>query len=148
MALFDPNEVPTLASVLGNQANYQKAQISDAAVQKKRRLVSQEAASGRLGSGVSNYPLADLEAGTASELADVDTGLAGALGQIPAEGYLNDRQQARNYALAQLIGELNKRSGLESGLSGAAAGAGAGAAFGPWGSVVGGLGGGLFSAFG
>lgn len=148
MSLFDANATPTLESALGGQADYQKEQINDAAVQKKRRLVGQEAANGRLGSGVSNYPLADLASGTASDLSGVDTGLASALGQIPAEGYLNDKQNERNYALARLIGELNKKSGLESGLAGAAAGAGAGAAFGPYGAVAGGLGGGLYSAFG
>lgn len=148
MALFDPNANTTLESVLGNQAGYQKAQINDAAVQKKRRLVSSEAAGGRLRSGVSNYPLTDLASSTSSDLAGVDTGLAESLGQVPAEGYLNDQQLARNYALAQLIGQLNKKNGLQSGLEGAGAGASAGSAFGPWGAAAGGLAGGLYGAFG
>lgn len=147
-AVFDPNKNLTLEDVLGNQAGYQKDQINDAAVQKKRRLVSSEAASGRLGSGVSNYPLADLASGNATDVSGVDTGLAEALGQIPAESYLNDNQLARNYELARLIGSLNKKNGTQSGLEGAAAGASAGSTFGPWGAVAGGIGGGLFGAFG
>ena len=146
--LFDPNVDPTLADVLGNQAQYKKNTITDQYVQNKRRLVGQQAAGGRLGSGVANYPLADFESGHGSDLAGVDTDLAAALGQIPAEDYLNQKNLQRNYALAQLVGSLNKKNGLQSGLAGAGAGAAAGSSFGPWGAAIGGVGGGLYGAFG
>lgn len=148
MALFDPNTNLSLEDALGNQAKNKIAGIEDTGVQNKRRLVAQEAHSGRLMSGVSDYPLGDLAAGKASDESDVYTGLAQALGQVPAEGYLNDMNLKRDDDLAQLIGRLNKKNGVESGLAGAEAGAAAGSTFGPWGTVIGGVGGGLYGAFG
>lgn len=148
MALFDPNVNTSLSDVLGNRANLEAQQTQDAYAQKKKRLVAMEAHSGRLTSGVSDYPLADLATGNATDVADINSSLAGALGQIPAEGYLNDQELSRNYALAKLIGSLNKPDRLQSGLSGAASGAAAGSAAGPWGALAGGIGGGLYGAFG
>lgn len=148
MALFDPNTNLSLEDILGNKAKTEAAGIQDAQIQKKRRLVGQEAHSGRLMSGVSDYPLADLATSGASAEGDVYSGLAEALGQIPAEGYLNDKALERNYKLARLIGALNKKNGMESGLEGAGAGASAGSAFGPWGAAFGGVAGGLYGAFG
>lgn len=129
MPLFDPNTPMSLEDVLGNQAKLKSDQSQAASVQKKRRLVSREAATGRLGSGVSNYPLADLAVSDASGLGDIQGGLAGALGQIPGEDYLNTNENARKRRLAELMGDLNKPSDLEQALGALNAAGNIGATF-------------------
>lgn len=116
MGLFGTNAPTNLEQVLGQQADTQAAGLQDAAVQRKKRLVAQEAHSGRLMSGVSDYPLTDLATSEASGIGDVYSNLAGALGQIPAEDYLNQNQNQNNLNLAQLIGNLNKPSALQEAL--------------------------------
>lgn len=116
MALFGTTAPTSLEQVLGNQANSQVSGIEDAYAQKKKRLVSQEAHSGRLMSGVSDYPLADLSAAQAGDEGDVYANLAGALGQIPAEDQLNQDDYNHNLQLADLIGKLNRPSELQQAL--------------------------------
>lgn len=115
MALFD--ETPkSLADVLGQQANTQVQQTQDAYTQKKRKLVGGLGASGRLRSGVSNYDLGDLAASEGSDISDIYSGLTNALGQIPAEDYLNQKGYGRSDQLARLVGGLSKPSSLEEAL--------------------------------
>lgn len=115
MALFG-TESTSLEKVLGDQANNQAGQIQDAYAQKRKRTVASEAHAGRLGSGVSDYTMGDLNAAEAGDVGDVYSGLASSLGAIPAEDYTNANSYNRNLQLAQLIGSLNKPSSLQEAL--------------------------------
>lgn len=118
MALFDDNSPSTLEDVLGQQAATKAAGIQDQYTQQKKKLVSQQAASGRLLSPTSNYNFGDLGASEASDLGGVYSDLAGALGSIPAEDQLNQDAYGRSLELAKLIGGLNKPSTLQEVLGG------------------------------
>lgn len=113
MALFDTN----LEEILGKKADLGADMLQDQAAQKRKRYISREAASGRLGSGVSNYGLTDLDTQEASGIGDIYSGLGESLGQIPSESILNENEFGRKMSLAELIGRLNKRSSLEEALS-------------------------------
>lgn len=113
MGLFDAGAPNTLADVLGRQAETSAMGVNQNYAQKRKRLVSQQAASGRLRSGVANYPLADLEAGRVGDLSNVYGGLSDALAGVPTQDYLEQRQYERDRALAELIASLNKPSGLQ-----------------------------------
>lgn len=118
MALFDGN----LEQILGQKADTQAMGVEQGYAKKRRQLVGQQAAGGRLGSGVANYPLADLDAGEVGDLGSVYSGLAQSLGQIPATDYVNDQEFGRNQQLAELIAKLNKPSKLSQALGGLGAG--------------------------
>lgn len=115
MALFDPNL--NLEQILGNQANTKSAGVQDQYAQKRRRLIGQQGASGRLGSGVSNYPLADLDAAEIGDQGDIYSSLAETLGQIPAGDWLGNNEYGRKMRLSKQIGDINKPSSLEEALS-------------------------------
>ena len=114
MALFSGN----LEDVLGQQADTQAMGIQQGYVKKRRQLAGQQAASGRLGSGVADYPLGDIDAAEIGDLSGVYGGLAESLGQIPAQGYLDDQEFSRNQQLAELIAKMNKPSKLSQALGG------------------------------
>jgi hypothetical protein len=156
MALFNSAPASNLEDVLTNQSAYKTAGINDAYTQKRKRLVASEAASGRLMGGVSDYPLADLSFDQGGAVSDVQTGLAEALGQIPAEDWSATREDERKRQLAALIGSLSKRSGglmggVTGGLSGALSGATSGLVLSggnPFGALAGGVAGGALGAYG
>lgn len=112
---FNPG---TLEDALNKKAETATANQNDAYIQQKRRLVGQQAHGGRLMSGVSNYPLADLSAGNTQALSGIQDELAGALSGIPMEDWLNSKNFNRSKSLAELIGSLNKPSTLEQALAG------------------------------
>lgn len=116
MALFDTSSPSTLQDVLGQQADTKIAGIEDSYTQQKKRLVAQQASSGRLLSPTSNYNFGDLAAGETSDIGNVYSGLSEALGAIPAEDQLNMNGFNQNLDLASLIGSLNKPSDLEQAL--------------------------------
>lgn len=118
MGLFDEGSATNLEQVLGNQANTKALGIQDKYAQAKRRLVGQQAASGRLRSGVSNYNLGDLATSEAKDIGSVYSDLASSLGQIPSEDWLNQNQYTRNLRLSELIGSLQKPSTLQEVLGG------------------------------
>ena len=118
MALFDTAAPTNLEEVLGNQAKAKVASSEDAYTQARKKLVAKEAASGRLMSGVSAYPLADLAREGATAESDIYSSLASALGQIPAEDWENRKQYQRNLQLAELIGSMSKPSTLQEVMSG------------------------------
>ena len=101
--------------------------------------MAKEAQSGRLGSGVSNYTMGDIDAQEIEGLGDIESGLAESLGGIPAENYLSEQNFERQRSLAALIGSLNKKSGLMNILSGGGVGGGLAATLGagPWGIAAG-----------
>jgi hypothetical protein len=111
MALFDG--VSSLEDVLGQQADTAGMDISNQFAKKRRQTIAQQAAGGRLGSGVANYSLADVDSGEIGALGDVYGGLAEALGQVPAEDYFSMQDFERKRQLARRIAELQKPSGLE-----------------------------------
>lgn len=118
MALFPEGTPTTLEGALGQQAQQQVAQTRDQYTQARKRLVSKEAANGRLMSGVSNYPLTDLANEGAGAESDIYSNLATTLGSIPSEDILNSNDYERNLQLAKLIGNMNKPSTLQLALGG------------------------------
>lgn len=114
MALFDG--IDSLQDVLGAQADTSSNTIRNQYAKQRQKLVSQQAAGGRLRSGVANYNLGDLDAGELSDLGDVQSNLAGSLGGIPAESVLDENEFQRSYELSKLIGKLNKPSPLQEAL--------------------------------
>lgn len=116
MALFADGGPTTLEQALGNQAQNQVAGVRDQYTQARKRLVSKEAASGRLMSGVSDYPLADLAREGAGAESDIYSNLASTLAGVPAEDTLNRNDYNRNLDLARLVGQLNKPSSLQEAL--------------------------------
>jgi hypothetical protein len=126
MGLFDTGAPTNLEQALTDQANTAALSTQDAYTQARKRLVAKEAAGGRLMSGVSAYPLADLAKEGASSESGIYSNLAAALGMIPSEDWENQRQYQRNLSLAELIGEMQKPTGLMQGLGAAGSGAMAG----------------------
>lgn len=129
MSLIDDGSPKTLADVLGQQASGAETDIQNQYAKQRKQLISQQAHEGRLGSGVSNYPLADLDTAEAGDISGVESGLSSALGQVPAEDYYNNVDFQRKQQLAQLLGGLNKPSSLQEALSGLGTAAQLGATF-------------------
>lgn len=114
MALFDGG----LEQILGQQADTQAMGIEQGYAKKRKQLVGQQAAGGRLTSGVANYPLADLDSGEVGDLGGVYGNLASSLGQIPANDYIQQQEFDRNRQLAEMIAKMNKPSVLSQALGG------------------------------
>lgn len=113
MALFTNSNPQTLEDALTQQANSATAQSQDQYTQARKRLVAQQAASGRLMSGVSDYPLTDLDTQEASTESGIQGNLASALAGVPTEDWLNNQQFGRQLSLAQQVASLMKPSTLE-----------------------------------
>jgi len=143
MALIADTAPSTLEDVLGQTADTAGMTIQNQYAKARRKAVGEQAASGRLGSGVANYTMGDINAGELTDLASNESDLATALGQIPTQDYMGDLENARRLELAKLIGKMSKKggsAGIASGvLSGGASGAMAGAPFGLPGIVIGGV---------
>lgn len=126
MALVPDQTTPkTLEDVLGQQAQSQSNNLTDQYTQAKRRAVSSEAANGRLMSGVSDYPLTDLQTNYEQGMSGIQDNLASSLAGIPSEDWMNSQNFGRSYQLAGQIGDLNKPSTLDQVFQGIGAGAGA-----------------------
>lgn len=114
MALLPSGYNPSnLEDVLKGQAQSASANQTDAYTQQKKRLVSQQAASGRLMSGVSDYNLADLSAGNQQAQSGIQDELANSIAGIGQEDWLNNQNYLRQYGLASKIGSANKPSTLD-----------------------------------
>lgn len=112
---YDPQN---LQDVLGKQAEAATNNQTQNYIQQKKRTVASEAAGGRLMSGVSNYPLADLSSQNQQAQSGIQDNLASSLAGIPEEDWLNTQNFTRSKQLAELIGSLNKPSTLQEALSG------------------------------
>jgi len=112
---YDPKN---LEDVLKGQATSATNNLTDQYAQNRKRAVSREAASGRLMSGVSDYPLGDLESNFQQGKSGIQDQLANSLAAVPQEDWLNQKNFKRSYDLAQLIGGMNKPSTLEEILGG------------------------------
>jgi hypothetical protein len=144
MALFDSGAPNTLEDVLGRQAETKGMDLENKFSKQRRKVIGQQAAAGRLGSGVSNYSLADADISEIAGLGGLESDLALALGQIPSEDYVRSREYGRQEELARLIASLNKKDKLGSIIGGIGTGAATGAAVGgPWGAGIGAVGGGV-----
>ena len=106
---YDPNN---LNDVLTQQANSASANQQQNYIQQKKQLVSDQAAGGRLMSGVSNYPLTDLSTQNQQAQSGIQDQLANSLAGIPEEDWLNTQNFQRSQQLAQLVGGLNQPSTL------------------------------------
>ena len=131
--LFADSSPQNLEDVLKQQAQAATAQTQDTYNQARKRLVAQQAHSGRLMSGVSDYPLGDLSTEQGQAESGIQTGLANALAGIPEESYLNQADFQRKLDLTKYIGSLVKPDTLQEVLGGLGTGlqiAGTVAAFG------------------
>ena len=133
MALLPNGYNPqNLSDVLSQQAKSASANESDAYTQQRKRLVAQQAAGGRLTSGVANYPLTDLDTSEQRAQSGIQDQLANSLAGIPEEDWLNSQNFNRSKQLAELIGSLNKPTTLQEVMQGIGVGgslASLGAAF-------------------
>lgn len=120
--LFDTATPSTLADVLGQQASTATQGITNDYAKQRRKLVAQQASTGRLRSGVSNYNFGDLNASELSDIGGVQSSLADALGGIPAQDYLSQQDFSRQKQLAELIAKLNEPSTLSEVFGGLGAG--------------------------
>lgn len=119
MALLPNGYNPqNLEDILGQQAQSATANLTDQYQQQRRRTAADQAASGRLMSGVSNYPLTDLDTGYQQQKSGIQSQLASSLAGIPEEDWLNQQNFQRQLQLANLIGSLNKPSTLQEALGG------------------------------
>lgn len=107
---YDPN---TLNDVLQGQAKSASANQTDLYQQQRKRTVADQAASGRLMSGVSDYPLTDLDTQNQQAQSGIQNQLATALGGISQEDWLNNQNYLRSYGLANQIGNANRPSTLD-----------------------------------
>jgi hypothetical protein len=112
---YDPQN---LNDVLQQQAQSASANQNQQYIQQKKQLVADQAAGGRLMSGVSNYPLADLSTQNQQAQSGIQDQLANSLAGIPEEDWLNTQNFQRQQQLAQLVGSLNKPSTLQEALQG------------------------------
>lgn len=133
MALLPNGYNPqSLQDVFNQVGASQSANLTDQYTQARKQAVAGEAASGRLTSGVSNYPLTDLDTSYQKGLSDIQTNLAGQEAGIQDDDWLNNQNYLRQYGLADAIGNANRPSTLEEifagiGSVGSVAGTAAGA---------------------
>jgi len=118
MPLFPTYDPQNLSDILGKQAQQATAQTQDTGNQARKRLVSQQAASGRLLSGVSDYNLGDFDTQQAQSLSGIQSGLASSLAGVPQEDWLNQQNFQRNLDLTNYIGQLMRPSTLDEVLAG------------------------------
>jgi hypothetical protein len=117
MALLPSGYNPqNLQDVLQGQAASASANQNQNYIQQKRRTVADQAAGGRLMSGVSDYPLADLSTANQQAQSGIQDQLASSLAGIPEEDWLNQQNFQRSKQLADLVGSLYKPSTLQEAL--------------------------------
>jgi cell division septum initiation protein DivIVA len=113
MSLFPNQAGKSLVDVLGQQAQNASASTADAYTQGRKKLVSQQAASGRLMSGVSDYPLVDLDTEGAKAQSGIQNSLASSLSQIPSEDWLNQQEYGQNQYLTDQISNSLRPTALQ-----------------------------------
>lgn len=118
---YNPNN---LSDVINQSTGAQTANLTDQYNQARRRTVADQAASGRLMSGVSDYPLTDLDTQYQQGLSGIQANQANTLAGIPEEDWLNQQNFGRSYSLAQDIASRYKPSTLQEIFQGIGAGAG------------------------
>lgn len=102
-----------LQDVLGQQAQAASNSANQSYIQQRKQTVADQASGGRLTSGVSNYPLTDLDNGEAQTQSGIQDQLASSLAGIPEEDWLNSQNFGRSQDLASLVGGLNKPNTLD-----------------------------------
>lgn len=119
MALLPSGYNPkNLEDVIKQAGTQQQAGLTDQYTQARKKAINSSAASGRLNSGVANYPLTDLDTSYQSGLSGIQNNTASQLAAVPEEDWMNQQGFNRSYNLSKLIGSLNKPSTLEEILGG------------------------------
>lgn len=124
MALLPGYNPQNLQGILSQQAQSQSANLTDQYQQSRKQLVADQAASGRLLSGVSDYPLTDLQTRYTQGLTGIQDNLANSLYGIPANDYLQQQQFQRQSDLANQIGNANRPNTLDQVFQGIGAASG------------------------
>jgi len=112
---YNPQNLQDVFNQIGTS---QTAGLTDQYTQARKKAVASQAAGGRLMSGVSQYPLTDLDTSYQSGLSGIQSNLAKEEAAIPQEDWINQRNYKRSYDLSSLIGSLNKPSTLQEVFSG------------------------------
>lgn len=115
MAALLPNgyNPQSLQDALSQSAGSASANLGDQYIQAKKQLVSDQASSGRLMSGVSDYPLTDLQTQYQQGLSGIQGNLATEEAAIPSEDWLNQQQFGEGQQLASQLSSLLQPSTLD-----------------------------------
>ena len=122
----------TLQDTINQSMGSASANLTDQYTQQKKQMVADQASSGRLMSGVSDYPLTDLQTQYQQGLSGIQNQGAQEEAGIPSEDWLNQQQYQNSLGLANQIGSLMQPSTLDQvfqGIGSAAPIIGAAAAF-------------------
>ena len=111
-----------LQDVINQSTGAQTANLTDQYQQARKRAISGEAASGRLMSGVADYPLTDLQTNYEQGLSGIASNAANEEAGIPEEDWLNTQQFGRSTQLAQDIANRYKPNTLDEIFQGIGAG--------------------------
>lgn len=114
MAALLPNgyNPQTLQDTINQSMGSATANLTDQYTQAKRQTVADQASSGRLMSGVSDYPLTDLQTNYEQGLSGIQNQGAQEEAGIPAEDWLNQNQFQNSLGLANQIGNANQPTTL------------------------------------
>lgn len=123
MAIIPGYNPQNLQDVLNQSAGAQTANLTDQYQQARKQAISDQASSGRLTSGVSNYPLTDLSSQYESGLSGIQGNLASEENSIPEEDWLNSQTFGRQQSLADQIANELKPSDLQQIFQGIGTGA-------------------------
>lgn len=122
MNYLDFSTPTKLGDLFEQSASSQEQPIRNEFSRLRKRAVAGQAASGRLRSGLAEYPLAELDRGEGEALSSIRGDLAGKLAGFGAKDFFDEQDFNRQKQLAELIGRLNKPSTLEEIFGGIGAG--------------------------
>jgi hypothetical protein len=123
MAIIPGYNPQNLQDVLNQSAGAQSANLTDQYNQARKQTISDQASSGRLMSGVSNYPLTDLQTQYQSGLSGIQGNLASEEASVPEEDWLNSQNFGRSQTLASQIANELQPSDLQTIFQGIGTGA-------------------------
>ena len=108
MALIGSSGIPgynpqNLQDVLSQSAGAATNNITNQYQQQRKQAISDQASSGRLMSGVSDYPLTDLQTNYQQGLSGIQGNLASQEAGIPEEDWLNSQAFGRQKQVANQI---------------------------------------------
>ena len=115
MASLLPNgySPQNLQDVINQSTGAQTANLTDQYQQQRKQAVADQASSGRLMSGVSSYPLTDLDTQYQQGLSGIQTNAANESAGVGSEDWLNQQNFGRQLSLAQQIAQQLQPSTLD-----------------------------------
>lgn len=134
MALVPGYNPQNLQDVINQSAGSQAADLTNQYTQARRQTIADQGSSGRLLSGVSDYPLTDLQTNYQQGLSGIQQNAAQEEAGIPSEDWLNSQQFGRQLSLANdiasrlkpdMLSQIFSGVGAAGSLGGLAAGLGA-----------------------